>query len=457
MALGTTNITTTLVRNTLSEDSNSVGDLGDGLENNINKWSKKKPVRGTFPTSSNGKYGIDVANSWAYLKPRGLAYSEGYRLGDFRGYEHDQNLAFPPIQCRAAELGINTLYPINDDGRRFANVWKVRFFRGASDVRLTPADLGLDDYYFGLKITNANGTFYKTQYKLNNTTYVPDGSGDGYSFTVNATLSDPTVLAFYDLPYGTGTYSWEIFLSSTATNGWTTTAPSDIIYFPDDSSYTIYPLAKSGSFTVANWISASVKSFGFESEIPGYATSKILFASGGTFSITNDISSWCTVQVWDSSLSNMISHEESWISGRYVKIIPDQNYDSARGGAIQIATGSGATRATVTLSIQQDGAYVAPSATFDSAWVNSSQSYAFNSNILTPSFTPSNLSSTSVPIYVYILRNNISVGYDESHSARNGYLTSFGIDLNETPGSGYQYKIILSTTKLANKGIEIEY
>lgn len=103
MALGTTNITTTLVGNTLGVASKDVGVLCSSSL--INKWSKNKPVRynTTSPiTDSQRKevyYGFDIANmvktdavsaasiNWNYLKPLGGANSP-YRLGDFRSYDH---------------------------------------------------------------------------------------------------------------------------------------------------------------------------------------------------------------------------------------------------------------------------------------------------------------------------------------------------------------------------------
>ena len=103
MALGTTNITTTLVGTTIGSASRDVGTLCSSPL--INKWSKYKPVRyNTISpiTDSQRKevyYGFDIANmvktdavsaasiNWNYLKPLGGANSP-YRLGDFRSYDH---------------------------------------------------------------------------------------------------------------------------------------------------------------------------------------------------------------------------------------------------------------------------------------------------------------------------------------------------------------------------------
>ena len=129
MALGTTNISTTLVGTTLRTSSRDVGTLCTHPA--INKLSRYKPVRipvvvttanwekGQINTDYyNGKvnYGISkpsrtlgsnenkigdapvyvpitqsyIKDKWEYIRPNGGTYPTGnpYRLGDFRGYEH---------------------------------------------------------------------------------------------------------------------------------------------------------------------------------------------------------------------------------------------------------------------------------------------------------------------------------------------------------------------------------
>jgi hypothetical protein len=103
MALGTTNITTTLIANTIGVGSNDVGTLC--ASNKVNKWSKYKPIRlnklsgVTLDDQINNNFSFDLDNevstspetaslkNWAYLKPTGGATSQ-YRMGDFRGYYH---------------------------------------------------------------------------------------------------------------------------------------------------------------------------------------------------------------------------------------------------------------------------------------------------------------------------------------------------------------------------------
>ena len=106
MALPNDKITTTLVANTLGASSRDVGTLCTHTA--INKWSKWKPVRfGTVAGLTQQElemveYGIKAGNNtpsssyftptspyFIYNKPRGSAYNEPYRLGDFRNYNHD--------------------------------------------------------------------------------------------------------------------------------------------------------------------------------------------------------------------------------------------------------------------------------------------------------------------------------------------------------------------------------
>lgn len=111
-ALPSSGISTSLVANTLQTSSHDVGTLC--THSNINKWSKHKPInypkldglsdaeyRGTTTDIANGIiYGIkgvlsgagyeDLHNtSYQYVGgPKGGANSP-YRLGDFRGYDHN--------------------------------------------------------------------------------------------------------------------------------------------------------------------------------------------------------------------------------------------------------------------------------------------------------------------------------------------------------------------------------
>lgn len=99
MALGTTNITTSLVASEIGELSTDVGALCSS--DKINKWSKRKPYVDTRIFRNDTKYWrrSDVAENircgfriepeadyvWDYLRK---SYNCPFRLGDFRGYDH---------------------------------------------------------------------------------------------------------------------------------------------------------------------------------------------------------------------------------------------------------------------------------------------------------------------------------------------------------------------------------
>ena len=113
MALGTTNISTTLVGQTIGLASDVVGTLCSSTL--INKWSKYKPVvypaittTGNWWKAVDGNCGLSIPEysninnlvtaitngvTWNYNKPTGGA-SSPYRLGDFRGYEHNADIPF---------------------------------------------------------------------------------------------------------------------------------------------------------------------------------------------------------------------------------------------------------------------------------------------------------------------------------------------------------------------------
>ena len=107
MALPNSNISTTLVGNTLGSGSLTVGALC--THPNVNKWSKRKPINHssvvglTESQFSTLKYGINIFElsstvgtsyniaNWNYNKPTSLSPK---RLGDFRLYEHTAPVPF---------------------------------------------------------------------------------------------------------------------------------------------------------------------------------------------------------------------------------------------------------------------------------------------------------------------------------------------------------------------------
>lgn len=178
MALGTTNITTTLVGTTIGSASRDVGSLCSSTL--INKWSKYKPV--IYPNIAGlvesdfqaANFGItyteysDIISlfsaiilsnvQWGYSKPTG-GINSPYRLGDFRGYAHASVNPVSNYNCPTeAYTGI--------DGA----ILSVSLVNGnVVEGNLVLADIpSINVCYIGLAVKNNYGYKYVTS---NNTIY----------------------------------------------------------------------------------------------------------------------------------------------------------------------------------------------------------------------------------------------------------------------------------------------
>ena len=173
MALPNTNISTTLVGNTLGAASRDVGTLC--THPNINKWSKWKPVRFnkvtglTLSELQSINYGIGINNYssvdnvksayaseisvWTYLRPRGGQLNEFYRLGDFRNYNHS-----------ASEIvgGSTVTSNVSNELGKNNDIIASLFVTGnASSSELSWADLNLSGRKIGLALFDG-GTLVRT-------------------------------------------------------------------------------------------------------------------------------------------------------------------------------------------------------------------------------------------------------------------------------------------------------
>lgn len=137
-ALANSNISTSLVANTLQTSTHDVDALCS--HQNINKWSKYKPVIWPYNNvdniplnvpryaASDGKCGFkdivpmdyyalinyykNPSGCWEYQPPTGGS-SAPYRLGDFRGYDHDAEPFIQSIYSQNAEFEV---YNYNRNG-----------------------------------------------------------------------------------------------------------------------------------------------------------------------------------------------------------------------------------------------------------------------------------------------------------------------------------------------------
>ena len=163
MALGTTNISTDLVAQTIGEGSNDVGTLCKSTK--VNKWSKFKPVKLaqvvgidetqlktisyglTFPRTN--VYNVIAPQKWSHDRPAGTATTP-YRIGDFRGYKHD---AVKLVNCpQVTEINI---FENPNDTLTFQ-------FATAAIGQLQMADFTgtLASQYFGIVIVPNGGSPY---------------------------------------------------------------------------------------------------------------------------------------------------------------------------------------------------------------------------------------------------------------------------------------------------------
>lgn len=162
MALGTTNISTSLVAQTIQENSSDVGTLCKSTK--INKWSKWKPVRlntngsgitlqqltGTnfgmqIPSSTTNDY-LVALEDWEYIRPNDAS---GYRLGDFRNYHHT---AVNPMHIfNPSSLNALQTVPIKIEAESApSNTYQI----GMGDL------FNADNLYFGVVFKRDVGTLY---------------------------------------------------------------------------------------------------------------------------------------------------------------------------------------------------------------------------------------------------------------------------------------------------------
>ena len=155
MALGTTNISTDLVGTTLGTSSRDVGTLC--RHDNVNKWSRYKPVNGEYLhptcgfiiTSTTDQRPNALRNYvWSYDKPTGGQLSP-FRLGDFRGYDHIVRYADKPF-------GVSVSYPTVGGTLSIS----CDFGQTTNATLASPRYMPLfADYYFGVSVYKGTTTY----------------------------------------------------------------------------------------------------------------------------------------------------------------------------------------------------------------------------------------------------------------------------------------------------------
>lgn len=209
------------VRDTLNANGGSVSNYLPTFftaSANINMWSLKKPVRNNvdFPTgewwkadncglgTQSVQHPTQLANvingglnGWHYRLPRGGAYNEPYRLGDFRGYAPN-----------AARMVDGLIVP-NKVQKGTTMIIEAVVTQPGSDS-VTVADLGLSGCYFGAYIVGSGSNCIKTSASPLNT------------------LS--TSVSFDTSNFGTGDHKVYVFLSTSPITTQTTTLVNSTYY-----------------------------------------------------------------------------------------------------------------------------------------------------------------------------------------------------------------------------------
>ena len=302
MALGTTNIGLNAVKDLLGEDQTKLFHVGTSPL--INKWSRFKPYRwagfGNYPNWGDVNFGLNIPTNWDYLQPRGGSMGgtpdEPVRLGDFRGYEHNKALTPPPVRSTSPPSG--TYYPTTSAyppaGKPKEDNWLCYINVSHDSVRITPSDLyvagtSISQYYFGVRLNKSgSGTYY---YKTRQVA-LTDNSAVNFDLTITNLVN----IAYTDFPStgnDVGTWNYMIFISSskTATEAWTTTAPSGIIELPTDAD--IPSLVSSGTFSVAHYIVCGISSaslpYTATSATSGYVATVVSTSSSNPFTITKRV------------------------------------------------------------------------------------------------------------------------------------------------------------------------
>ena len=239
MALGQAQISDTLIKNNIGAGTTAVIELCD--YSTVNKWSRFKPVEGTFPTSSTGTYGLVLSN-WSYTKP-----STAHRMGDFRGYEHTGIM--PVIYSPTANNTVPAT--LDPSGTITTATFGYKGNNTNNTTRIMPVDLGIQNYYIGIRY-RANGGFwyYKTGLILSS---LVETTGEPINIDVTVSVTGG-VTTFANAPTtAVGTINCELVICSSQCTSWTTTAPATVYLLPSEVVNGV-TVVNGYTFTVSGWI-----------------------------------------------------------------------------------------------------------------------------------------------------------------------------------------------------------
>lgn len=431
MALGTSDITTTLVKDTLgaSGPPNVLSTLCTHA--NINKFSKYKPVQGTWPQDASSYYGLNMYQDWTYIRP-----VNNYRLGDFRGYEHTEALTMPPVYYTGSTP--TTLYPTGTPYSH--NFSPVPVNNSASDVRINTANLGIDDWYLGIRITCAGGPWYKTGVQLNST--------GNQAISISAELTNYLTPAYSNLPYDSNVVmEWALIISDTQKSSWSALAPSHWMYLPT-GSYGGVTMVTSGNVTIANWLALDNLSMIFNGSGSPYQSSNVYCSKPEypQFTKTNN-AAWINSNVYDSG--TLISNAALYASGMEIRVTCDAITTACTVSPV-VAEGEDWTiNETYTSGSLTGSASRSSSITVSSAGTDKTITIdqgATGSDQLTWSFRSVDLGPGDTGIDVVITRGATIVFSDSTgnYKGRDGYTKTYTVTINETGIAGETYTVTMS-------------
>ncbi len=407
------------VKSSLTESNNSLAALS--VSTNINKWSKYKPVRGSWPISSNSRYAINPFANWSYTKP----YHE-YRLGDFRNYNPN---ARPPIYLdEDGSYEETELYPLGSPDH---SEWKFVVNTSPADGELTCGDLWLSNDYIGFRVTIPGGAVY---YK----SYDEISTFNSKMITISAGLNSHALpYSFTNLPYGVGNFTLEFGFCTSQTTGWSKTNPGFYL-LPDVTNdvncINIY------HFIVHDWIWLSNNNTGW---LPGdlsYQESHIATSLNNWQIISKP--SWVNVSVYQQGA--LVTNSMLWATDMDIRLSPtDNNNLSDRMGTVEIGYG---TTVLATIGVFQPAdlpyppdAYVTTSG-FEVS--SSDANVSLNSTNLSYSLTPTNV-GMNVFCSVQLKKNGVTIDTDMIMLKDNTHASGSFI-LSVPAASKEIYQIVIS-------------
>jgi hypothetical protein len=277
-----------------------------------------------------------------------------------------------------------------------------RFFAHAGTTnRIRPEDMGLGNYYFGIRYKNPadNLWYYKTTSQV-------------LSYRQNESLSQSITIdvafdgsgGFVDAPYGTGTVYWDLIVTNTQCPAWTTTAPTVVFKLP---SVTIAGVVyvNTGTFIINPWLYCSEMSMNWPSSGYAYIATTIHTSEDSWQIISHP--DWLTHHVYRNGTE--VTGSNPYIDGDELRLVPGSvNSGDNRSGQVSLGINNASY---LNIDVSQEGA--TPSSSYSFNDYDDHRTLVFNSGsyaILTVGYdsqltrwkTDSGLGSSFIDVWIRI-------------------------------------------------------